>query len=115
MKNMALVLKFLGLLCCPIAATAVHADSVKPQVWVNAGFYSQHFEQDKGLRDANPGLGVEYRFHPHWSATAGRFINSNNRESHDVGAYFQPWTMGSWRLGVVGGALSFQLKFRVSP
>ncbi len=106
MKIKVIVQQILGLLCCPIAATAVHADSVKPQVWVNAGFYSQHFDQDKGLRDANPGLGVEYRFHPHWSATAGRFINSNDRYSNYIGVYFQPWTAGSWRFGVVGGAFN---------
>ena len=89
-----------------MALTAVNAQQSTQQLWVNVGFYSRHFDQDKGLRDANPGLGFEYRFHPNWSATAGRFINSNNRDSHYIGAYFQPWRAGSWRFGVVGGAFN---------
>lgn len=89
-----------------MALTAVNAQQSTQQLWVNVGFYSRHFDQDKGLRDANPGLGFEYRFHPNWSATAGRFINSNNRDSHYIGAYFQPWRSGSWRFGVVGGAFN---------
>ncbi len=106
METTAFVKKVFWALCCPMALTAVNAQQSTQQLWVNVGFYSRHFDQDKGLRDANPGLGFEYRFHPNWSATAGRFINSNNRDSHYIGAYFQPWRAGSWRFGVVGGAFN---------
>jgi hypothetical protein len=30
------------------------------KLWVNAGFYSAHFDAQKGLRNANPGIGLEY-------------------------------------------------------
>jgi hypothetical protein len=51
-------------------------------------------------------LGLEYRIDDNWSATAGRFINSDNAHSSYVGAYDQPWRWGSVKLGVVGGAFN---------
>ena len=41
-----------------------------------------------------------------WSATAGRFINSDNAHSSYVGAYYQPWSVSGIQLGVVGGAFN---------
>ncbi len=76
------------------------------RLWVNAGFYSAHFDTQKGLRNANPGLGFEYKLDDTWSATAGRFINSDNAHSSYVGAYYQPWHLGPVKLGVVGGAFN---------
>ncbi len=93
----------LALLCC---AGAAQADFEASRLWLNAGFYSAHFDTDKGLRNANPGLGFEYKLDKHWSATAGRFINSDNAHSSYIGAYYQPCTVGSAKLGVVGGAFN---------
>jgi hypothetical protein len=76
------------------------------RLWVNAGFYSAHFDSSQGLRNANPGIGVEYRLNEHWSATAGRFRNSNDANSSYVGAYYQPWRLGDIKLGVVAGAFN---------
>ncbi len=70
------------------AASGVEAE----RFWVNAGFYSAHFDSDKGLRNANPGLGFEYRIDNTWSATAGLFRNSDNADSRYMGVYYQPWT-----------------------
>ncbi len=75
-------------------------------LWLNAGFYSAHFETDKGLRNANPGLGFEYRLNNDLSATAGRFINSDSAHSSYLGAYYQPWTVSGVKLGVVGGVFN---------
>ncbi len=83
-----------------------HAEFDAKRLWVNAGFYSAHFDTDQGLRNANPGLGFEYRINDTWSATAGRFINSNNANSSYVGAYYQPWTFAGVKLGVVAGAFN---------
>ena len=93
----------LALLCC---ASGAQADFDASRLWLNAGFYSAHFDTHKGLRNANPGLGFEYRLDESWSATAGRFINSDNAHSSYVGAYYQPWTVSGIRLGVVGGAFN---------
>ena len=89
-----------------LSATLARADFDTSRLWVNAGFYSAHFDTDKGLRNANPGLGVEYKIDERWSATAGRFINSDNAHSNYVGAYYQPWTLASAKLGVVAGAFN---------
>lgn len=93
------------------AAGAVHANPFevienKPlgELWVNGGFYSRHFQRDKGFDDTNPGLGAEYRFSTVASATVGRFHNSDREMSNYAGVYYQPWSIGPFRLGaVIGG------------
>eukprot|EP01034_Spumella_vulgaris_P033835 gene33835-41741_t len=92
-------------LLCTLGGPA-KAEFDASRLWVNAGFYSAHFDTDKGLRNANPGLGLEYTLDERWSLTAGRFINSNDRNSSYVGAYYQPWQLGPLKLGVVGGAFN---------
>lgn len=99
-------MKRLPVLALLLAAGLAHADFDTNRLWLNAGFYSAHFDTNKGLRNANPGLGAEYRLDETWSLTGGRFINSNNARSSYVGAYYQPWTFAGARLGVVGGAFN---------
>lgn len=96
-------LRALALLLC---ASGAHADFDSSRLWLNAGFYSAHFDTDKGLRNANPGLGFEYKLDGSWSATAGRFINSDNAYSSYIGAYYKPWTLAGIKLGVVGGGFN---------
>ena len=93
----------LALLLC---ASGAQAEWDASRLWLNAGFYSAHFDTGKGLRNANPGLGFEYRLDDTWSATAGRFINSDNAHSSYIGAYFQPWRVAGAKLGVVGGVFN---------
>ena len=64
------------------------------EVWLNAGFYSYHFQRDKGLNDSNPGAGAEYRFSTVSSLTAGRFYNSDRKYSNYAGIYYQPVAIG---------------------
>ena len=90
-----------ALTCAP-----AHAELDAGRLWLNAGFYSIHFDTDKGLRNANPGLGLEYKLNETWSATAGRFINSDNAHSNYIGAYYQPWTLAGAKLDVVGGVFN---------
>ena len=81
-----LMTRGLQLLACGlcVCATALQAEAVntptesvethKPlSLWLNAGFYSAHFDTDKGLRNSNPGFGVEAVINENWSATAGTF------------------------------------------
>lgn len=89
-----------------VLSSSALAEFEANRLWVNAGFYSAHFDTDKGLRNANPGLGFEYKLNPEWSVTAGRFINSNSAQSNYLGAYYQPWTVSGIKLGVVGGAFN---------
>ena len=85
--------------------STVHAEVVLSKAWFNAGFYSAHFDTEKGLRNANPGLGVEYELDDKWRVTAGKFINSDNANSSYLGAYYQPLRVGDFKVGVVGGVM----------
>ena len=78
----------------------------KSSLWLNAGFYSLHFDTQRGLRNPNPGLGLEYRLNEDWSVTAGRFMNSDSAHSNYVGAYYQPWAFAGSKWGVVMGAFN---------
>jgi len=91
-----------------------HIIESKPlnEVWLNAGFYSRHFQRDKNLNDSNPGLGVEYRFSSVASVTAGRFYNSDREYSNYAGIYYQPFAIGNVRLGAVVGAFNGYPKMR---
>ena len=73
------------------------------EIWLNAGMYSYHFQQDKGLNNSNPGFGAEYRYSNVASFTAGGFYNSDRRTSHYVGWYWQPVALGPVRLGAAFG------------
>ena len=75
-------------------------------IWLNPGFYSAHFDTNMGLRNDNPGLGVEVQINDDWSATAGRFINSDSAHSNYVGAYYQPFSFANGKWGVVMGAFN---------
>ena len=77
-----------------------------PAIWLNPGFYSAHFDTGKGLRNSNPGFGVEVAINENWSATAGEFTNSNNARSNYAGAYYQPWHWSAWKAGVVVGVFN---------
>jgi hypothetical protein len=99
-------MKALLALALLLSAGLARADLDTSRWWVNAGFYSAHFDTHKGLRNANPGIGLEYRIDPQWSATAGRFRNSDNADSSYVGVYYQPWTYAGVKWGGVIGAFN---------
>jgi hypothetical protein len=95
---------------CPVAlvglsclCTGLRAEIDTSRLWVNAGFYSAHFDTHQGLRNANPGLGAEYRINDVWSVTAGRYLNSNDTYSNYVGGYYQPWRINNVKLGAAVG------------
>lgn len=74
------------------------------EYWVNPGFYSYHFQKEKGLENSNYGIGLEYRYSTVSSLTAGVFHNSDRETSHYAGWYWQPLAIGPVRMGaVIGG------------
>lgn len=103
-----------GLCVCPLALQAQAMNEPTQTIetkkaltlWINPGFYSAHFDTDKGLRNSNPGFGVEAVINEDWSATAGGFTNSDDARSNYLGAYYQPWHIASWKFGAVGGAFN---------
>ena len=66
-----------------------------PQVWLNPGIYSQHFDSGKGLRNNNIGFGAEVLLAHDHVLMAGSFINSNRARTH-FGAY--QWRPLHWQL-----------------
>jgi len=75
------------------------------ELWLNPGFYSYHFQKDKGLNNSNFGLGGEYRYSTVSSLTLGVFENSDRQTSHYAGWYWQPVGVGPVRVGAVIGVL----------
>lgn len=61
-----------------------------PQVWLNPGFLSWHFDQTKDLRGDNWGVGAEVVFTPDHTAMAGNFINSNGERSNYASYQWRP-------------------------
>jgi hypothetical protein len=78
-------------------------DNHDKPLWVNAGFYTHHFDPDLDLRDNNLGLGLEYRYRHDQAWTAGMYQNSNWQNSRYLGWYWQPWQWGPVRAGAVAG------------
>ena len=75
------------------------------ELWLNPGFYSYHFQKNKGLNNRNFGLGGEYRYSTVSSFTLGVFDNSDRQTSHYAGWYWQPLGLGPVRAGAVLGAI----------
>lgn len=73
-----------------IGALGAEPHHFTPRVWLTPGMYSYHFNRDKGLRDANPGLGIEVGFAPNQAVMAGTYINSNNARSRYIGWAWRP-------------------------
>lgn len=86
------------MLCSVLFATTAQAAAAPepslPQVWINPGLYSQHFDSGKGLRNNNIGLGAEVLLANDHVLMAGTFINSN-RERTRFGAY--QWRPLHWQ------------------
>lgn len=113
MKKFLLGATFAALSLPALADTFTTIDNQPlSELWVNPGFYSYHFQRDKGFDDTNPGFGAEYRFSSVASVTAGRFHNSDRRMSNYLGVYYQPWAIGPVRLGAVVGGFNGYPKMR---
>ena len=107
------------LLSVSMIASAHAADlpnDASPQVWLNPGIYSLHFDSSKGLRNSNIGFGAEVKVAEDHRLMAGTFINSNDHRSR-YGAY--QWLPLHWQwkglqigTGVVVGAFDGYPNYR---
>jgi hypothetical protein len=107
------------LLACVYAAAGQAAAAQEqswPQVWINPGIYSQHFDSSKGLRNNNIGFGIEARLAQDHVVMAGSFINSNRARTHFAGYEWRPL---HWRVsgvdvgaGIVVGAFDGYPNYR---
>ena len=100
-------LPYFFLLTFNLSTGLAHADSLDwKNAWVNAGFYTYHFEKDKQLENTNLGLGLEVPIDSTYSLTAGRFHNSDNAKSNYAGVYVMPYQINGIKLGAVVGAFN---------
>ena len=84
-----------------LAESSLVPNSGGARLWAGPGFYSLHFNRNAGLKDANPGLGLQWDISPQWSLAVGRFDNSNERRSNYLGGIYMPWSWGTIRAGGV--------------
>lgn len=84
MKRLFRVLAPMGALLMSIAGEC--RGQTAPDVWLNPGALSYHFERDKDLREDNTGFGAELVLGPDHALAAGSFINSD-RQGSRYGAY----------------------------
>ena len=55
-----------------------------PQVWLNPGVFSHHFDRSGNFREDNIGLGAEVLLAPDHGLMAGTFINSAPTGSRNI-------------------------------
>ena len=72
-----------------------------PQVWLNPGIYSQHFDTSKHLRNNNIGFGAEVALTRDHLLMAGSFINSNRARTHYAAYQWRPlhWQFAGVQVG----------------
>lgn len=72
-----------------------------PQVWLNAGSYSYHFDRDKDFRENNTGFGAEVWFTGDHALMGGTFINSDGARSHYAAYQWRPlhWQVAAVKIG----------------
>src|SRR4051812_27872396 len=72
-------------LCLSMVAFGASADDTPapsfPQIWLNAGVYSYHFDESKNLRNNNIGFGAELALTRNHELLAGTYINSNDERT----------------------------------
>lgn len=91
--------------------SVIEAKSIS-EFWLNPGFYSYHFQQNKALNGENVGIGGEYRYSTVSSLTLGTFKNSDRLDSRYVGWYWQPIEMAGMRLGAAIGVMDHYIHMR---
>ena len=78
--------------------TAAHRD------WLTLAGLSHHFQPDRrDWREVNPGAGLEREFTgTPWTASAGYFRNSYDRNTFYLGGRWMPLAAGPFRFGAFG-------------
>jgi len=83
-------------------------DSFTPQVWINPGLYSRHFNRNTDFRENNVGFGMEAIITPDHGAMAGSFINSDRGRTRYAVYEWRPlhtdFAGAALSAGVVAGA-----------
>ena len=93
-KNSVRISRWLAMVLITVPGFAWGADAATaptwPQVWINPGLYSYHFDRNKGYRDNNIGIGAEVAVRNDHVLLAGSFINSDGARTHYGGYEWRP-------------------------
>ena len=96
---------------CVLASPAAHAQptlddfhSAAHRDWLTLAGLSHHFQPDRrDWRQVNPGAGLEREFTgTPWTASAGYFRNSYDRNTFYIGGRWMPLSAGPFRFGAFG-------------
>ena len=105
-------------LCAAVYAATAGAGETEsmPQVWLNPGIYSYHFDTSKDLRNNNIGFGAEALLAPDHLLMGGSFINSNDARTHYAAYQWRPlhWQYAGFNIGagIVVGAFDGYPNYR---
>jgi hypothetical protein len=85
--------------------SSAHAEEARtsPQVWINPGFVSWHFDRGKDFREDNWGVGVEVVLVPEHAVMAGTFINSDGEHTRYVAYQWRPLRWRPYGVDVSAG------------
>ncbi len=101
MTNPTSFLAALG--CCAALAFPASAQESSPQVWINGGLLSYHFDRNKNYRERNWGLGAEAIIAPDHALLLGTYLNSENGRSYYAGYQWRPLHWQPYGLNVSAG------------
>ena len=105
-----------AVLCAATARAEAVPEKFTPQVWINPGIYSHHFDSSKGLRNNNIGFGVEVLPARDHVLMAGSFINSNRARTRYAAYEWRPlhWQLAGLDIGagIALGAFDGYPKYR---
>ena len=94
------------LIALTLSTAPVEAGELFPKSsWINLGMYSFHGKEDVPLNNENYGFGLEYKYTPTQSITAGTFKNSDFEQSRYLGWYWLPLEWKSLRFGGILGII----------
>ncbi|MCU0940955.1 MAG: hypothetical protein MUE35_00195 [Hydrogenophaga sp.] len=77
-----------------------------PQIWINVGGFSRHFNRDANYNENNLGLGIEWRPSNELAVMAGVYDNSIGKSSQYAAVNWQPWQIGPVKLGAAIGLMN---------
>jgi len=111
---------YISVICSVLFAATAQAGATPeeslPQVWLNPGIYSQHFDPGKGLRNNNIGFGAEVLLSIDHELMAGSFINSNRARTHFAAYEWRPlhWQFTGFNVnaGIAVGAFDGYPNYR---
>lgn len=86
-------------------AEEAEGQGFRPELWVNAGGISRHFDRTKNFNERNEGLGVEYRWRDDASVMLGQYRNSMRDTTHYAALNYQPLQFGPLKVGASIGVM----------